>query len=51
MNTLRQRVFDGDIESWMETQFDWIRRVHDDSRTTEPRSERDSDSREPTPPI
>ncbi|QLK26756.1 trehalose-6-phosphate synthase [Natrinema zhouii] len=50
MNTLRQRVFDGDIESWMETQFDWIRRIHDGSRTTESQSERNSDSREPTPP-
>ncbi|WP_339106336.1 trehalose-6-phosphate synthase [Haloterrigena salinisoli] len=30
MNTLRNRVFDGDLEWWMETQFDWIRRVHAD---------------------
>ena len=50
MNTLRQRVFDGDIQSWMETQFDWIRRVHGDRRTAESGSVRDSDSREPTPP-
>ncbi|QRV17579.1 trehalose-6-phosphate synthase (plasmid) [Haloterrigena salifodinae] len=32
MNTLRNRVFDGDLEWWMETQFDWIRRVHADKR-------------------
>ncbi|MBZ6494027.1 alpha,alpha-trehalose-phosphate synthase (UDP-forming) [Natrinema longum] len=45
MNTLRQRVCNGDIESWMETQFDWIRRVHDDRRDE---TDRDSDSREST---
>ncbi|WP_436346937.1 trehalose-6-phosphate synthase [Natronorubrum sp. FCH18a] len=32
MNTLRNRVFDGDLGWWMETQFDWIRRVHSESR-------------------
>ncbi|WP_226479794.1 alpha,alpha-trehalose-phosphate synthase (UDP-forming) [Natrinema amylolyticum] len=53
MNTLRQRVFNGDLESWMETQFDWIRRVHGDRRRTETSTDTDtdSDSREPTPPV
>ena len=32
LQTLRGRVFDGDLEWWMGTQFDWIRRVHDDRR-------------------
>ncbi|ELY48879.1 alpha,alpha-trehalose-phosphate synthase (UDP-forming) [Natronolimnohabitans innermongolicus] len=32
MNTLRNRVFDRDLEWWMKTQFDWIRRVHTDGR-------------------
>ncbi|SEP72110.1 alpha,alpha-trehalose-phosphate synthase (UDP-forming) [Natrinema salaciae] len=47
MNTLRQRVFDGDIRSWMDTQFDWIRRVHGGRR----RSETGPDSKERTPPV
>jgi trehalose 6-phosphate synthase len=46
MNTLRRRVFDGDLESWMGTQFDWIRRIHGESGRTEPRT--DPDSKEPT---
>ncbi|ELY67107.1 alpha,alpha-trehalose-phosphate synthase (UDP-forming) [Natrinema versiforme] len=60
MNTLRQRVFNGDIEAWMDTQFDWIRRVHGDRRTGDASAENsagsgsdtdsDSDSKEPTPP-
>ncbi|WP_440772717.1 alpha,alpha-trehalose-phosphate synthase (UDP-forming) [Natronorubrum sp. DTA28] len=32
MRTLRNRVFDGDLEWWMDTQFDWIRRVHNERR-------------------
>ncbi|WP_226007884.1 alpha,alpha-trehalose-phosphate synthase (UDP-forming) [Natrinema salinisoli] len=51
MNTLRQRVFDGDLESWMATQFDWIRRVHDGSESKDTNTDSDSDSREPTPPV
>ncbi|SEV82196.1 alpha,alpha-trehalose-phosphate synthase (UDP-forming) [Natrinema salifodinae] len=49
MNTLRQRVFNGDIESWMSTQFDWIRRVHGDPGRKRRRT--DSDSTEPTPSV
>ena len=57
LNTLRQRVFSGDIQSWMATQFDWINRVHDDagssdkSGRTRRRTDSESDSREPTPPV
>ncbi len=51
MNTLRQRVFNNDLESWMDTQFDWIRRVHGDHQQTETGTDTDSDSREPTPPV
>ncbi|WP_254764832.1 alpha,alpha-trehalose-phosphate synthase (UDP-forming) [Natrinema marinum] len=51
MNTLRQRVFAGDIEAWMDTQFDWIRRVHDGSGEGEPSSGSGPDSTEPTPPV
>ena len=47
MNTLRNRVFDADLERWMTTQFDWIRRVH---RGATDESEPDRDSRERTPP-
>ncbi|WP_049925576.1 alpha,alpha-trehalose-phosphate synthase (UDP-forming) [Halopiger goleimassiliensis] len=51
METLRNRVFDGDLERWMETQFAWIRRVHaDDPTASEPDTDPDPDSREPTPP-
>ena len=42
LHTLRQRVFNGDIQSWMATQFEWIDRV---------RGDEGADSREPTPPI
>ncbi|WP_408957928.1 trehalose-6-phosphate synthase [Natrinema sp. 74] len=49
LNTLRQRVFAGDIETWMDTQFDWIRRVHDGSGEGE--TSTGSDSTEPTPPV
>ncbi|SFB94339.1 trehalose 6-phosphate synthase [Halobiforma haloterrestris] len=28
MRTLRDRVFDADIERWMSAQFDWMRRLH-----------------------
>ncbi|WP_254532530.1 alpha,alpha-trehalose-phosphate synthase (UDP-forming) [Natrinema gelatinilyticum] len=51
MNTLRQRVFSGDIESWMNTQFDWIRRVHDGVGEPDTSTDYGSDSREPTPPV
>ena len=52
LNTLRQRVFNGDIQSWMETQFDWIRRVRDDeSDRSDGHTDSESDSREPTPPV
>ncbi|WP_247005022.1 alpha,alpha-trehalose-phosphate synthase (UDP-forming) [Halosolutus gelatinilyticus] len=59
MNALRSRVFDGDLESWMGTQFDWIRRVHADGareRTDaaldrERNRDHDRDSHEPTPPV
>jgi len=57
LNTLRQRVFNGDIQSWMATQFDWIRRVHDDDESSDEsgrtgrRTDSESDSREPTPPV
>ncbi|OLZ40383.1 trehalose-6-phosphate synthase [Natrinema saccharevitans] len=51
MNTLRQRVFAGDLESWMATQFDWFRRLHGDPNRTDADSDTDSDSREPTPPV
>ena len=51
LNTLRQRVFSGDIQSWMATQFDWINRVHDKSGRTGGRTDSESDSREPTPPV
>ncbi len=51
MNTLRQRVFADDIEAWMDTQFDWIRRVHGDSGKSETSTGSDSDSTEPTPPV
>lgn len=50
MNTLRNRVFDGDLEWWMETQFDWIRRIHADERRgggargSDADSDRDPDS-------
>ncbi|WP_137291536.1 alpha,alpha-trehalose-phosphate synthase (UDP-forming) [Natronorubrum halophilum] len=53
MNTLRKRVLEGDLEWWMETQFDWIRRVHGDGpargpdsdlrREFDERTDRDSD--------
>ncbi|ELY80525.1 alpha,alpha-trehalose-phosphate synthase (UDP-forming) [Natrinema pallidum] len=51
MNTLRQRVFDDDLESWMATQFDWIRRVHGDRERSETNTDTDSESRERTPPV
>ncbi|TMT86941.1 trehalose-6-phosphate synthase [Haloterrigena sp. H1] len=57
LNTLRQRVFSGDIQSWMETQFDWIRRVRGDSETgdesgrSDGRTDSESGSHEPTPPV
>jgi len=57
LNTLRQRVFSGDIQSWMEAQFDWIRRVRGDSETgdesarSDGRTDFESDSHEPTPPV
>ncbi|WP_049923663.1 alpha,alpha-trehalose-phosphate synthase (UDP-forming) [Halopiger djelfimassiliensis] len=52
LNTLRNRVFDGDIESWMAEQFDWLRRVHDDvPNETDPDTDTDPDSREPTPSV
>ncbi|QLG51163.1 alpha,alpha-trehalose-phosphate synthase (UDP-forming) [Natrinema halophilum] len=51
MNTLRQRVFNGDIESWMDTQFDWIRRIHENAHETTSRTDPESDSREPTQPV
>ncbi|ELY82624.1 alpha,alpha-trehalose-phosphate synthase (UDP-forming) [Natrinema gari] len=51
MNTLRQRVFDDDLESWMATQFDWIRRVHGDRERSDTTTDTDSDSRERTPPV
>ncbi|MXV63340.1 trehalose-6-phosphate synthase [Natronorubrum sp. JWXQ-INN-674] len=48
MNTLRNRVFDMDLDSWMETQFDWIRRVRSEIGQTgpqdpDPDGERDFD--------
>ncbi|MFC4541802.1 trehalose-6-phosphate synthase [Halosolutus amylolyticus] len=51
MNTLRARVFDDDIESWMRTQFDWIRRVHGGTNGSGPGSDRDRNSRGRTPPV
>ncbi|TYT61347.1 alpha,alpha-trehalose-phosphate synthase (UDP-forming) [Natrialba swarupiae] len=50
MSALRNRVFDRDIGWWMATQFDWIRRVHDD-RQHEGHSDLDPDSPEYTSPI
>ena len=47
MNTLRNRVFDADLEHWMTTQFDWIRHVH---RGGTDESESDRDLRERTRP-
>lgn len=64
MNTLRNRVFGADLESWMQTQFDWIRQVHTASdtvdgdsgdggdggdRQSESDSDRDTDAQ--TPPV
>lgn len=53
MNTLRNRVFDGDLESWMGSQFDEIRRVHTDSDPDDgdegSNSDRDTDAQ--TPPV
>ncbi|MFC4438181.1 MULTISPECIES: alpha,alpha-trehalose-phosphate synthase (UDP-forming) [Natrialbaceae] len=54
MNTLRNRVFDGDLESWMRSQFDEIRRVHapsdsDDDEDEGSNSDRDTDAQ--TPPV
>ncbi|UHQ95305.1 alpha,alpha-trehalose-phosphate synthase (UDP-forming) [Haloterrigena alkaliphila] len=48
MNTLRTRIFDGDLEWWMETQFDWIRRVHRrEDRETDGRTSAERSGREP----
>ncbi|ELY49611.1 alpha,alpha-trehalose-phosphate synthase (UDP-forming) [Natronorubrum sulfidifaciens] len=50
MNTLRNRVFDGNLEWWMKTQFDWIRAVKterhrsDSTRDTDSGADRDTDS-------
>ncbi|MDQ2052073.1 trehalose-6-phosphate synthase [Natronolimnohabitans sp. A-GB9] len=41
MQTLRNRVFDRDLEWWMTSQFDWIRRVHSERRQA--RATRDDD--------
>ncbi|ELY45317.1 alpha,alpha-trehalose-phosphate synthase (UDP-forming) [Natronorubrum bangense] len=51
MHTLRNRVFDRDLEWWMETQFDWIRYLrHRTSRDAATRdSDPDGDSYERTP--
>lgn len=50
MNTLRTRVFDGDLEWWMKTQFDWMRSVRTERRRTgvtrASESERESDAAE-----
>ncbi|AXR78654.1 alpha,alpha-trehalose-phosphate synthase (UDP-forming) [Natrarchaeobaculum sulfurireducens] len=51
INTLRSRVFDADLEQWMATQFDWIRRVHADERGASTDHDSDSDPRERPSPV
>ncbi|THE66181.1 trehalose-6-phosphate synthase [Salinadaptatus halalkaliphilus] len=51
LQTLRTRVFEADLEQWMESQFEWIRRVQTRNRSTVSRPDTDNDSRERTPPI
>ena len=52
MHTLRNRVMTGDLERWMDTQFDWLRRIHaGPSRPSKPDTDPDPDSREHTPPV
>ncbi|NGM71522.1 trehalose-6-phosphate synthase [Natronolimnobius sp. AArcel1] len=48
MTTLRNRVFDGNLERWMDAQFDWIEHVHSDSSDTD--SPRDSSEFRPHEP-
>ena len=52
MRTLRNRVFDRDLEWWMETQFDWIRYLRrgtdGDPVTRDPDSDDDSYERTPS---
>ncbi|ELY72461.1 alpha,alpha-trehalose-phosphate synthase (UDP-forming), partial [Natronobacterium gregoryi] len=49
LDVLRERVFDADLDRWMQTQFDWIRRVHQDPRSRGP--DVDPDSSERTRPV
>lgn len=51
MNTLRMRVFDADLESWMRTQFDWIRRVQTAAYERGSGSTLDGESYEQTPRV
>ncbi|MFP8952633.1 trehalose-6-phosphate synthase [Natrialbaceae archaeon A-arb3/5] len=44
MNVLRNRVFDANLESWMDDQFDWIRRTHDGVSHLGSASDTDHDS-------
>ncbi|RKD97319.1 alpha,alpha-trehalose-phosphate synthase (UDP-forming) [Halopiger aswanensis] len=50
MQTLRTRVFDHDLEAWMDTQFDWIRHVHGEQSTAtdsnEDKGENEDDDRD-----
>ncbi|SDQ93940.1 alpha,alpha-trehalose-phosphate synthase (UDP-forming) [Natronobacterium texcoconense] len=47
MDVLRDRVFDADLDRWMTTQFDWIRRIHTGSES----QRTDFDPSERTPPV
>jgi trehalose 6-phosphate synthase len=44
MNTLRKRVFDGNLEWWMTAQFDWIRRVRNETLQDDATRGADSDT-------
>ncbi|GAB3664354.1 alpha,alpha-trehalose-phosphate synthase (UDP-forming) [Halopiger thermotolerans] len=47
MGTLRTRVFDHDLEAWMDTQFDWIRSIHGDHATDSSDGDEADDERDP----
>ncbi|ELY84807.1 alpha,alpha-trehalose-phosphate synthase (UDP-forming) [Natrialba taiwanensis] len=43
MNALRTTIFENDIDAWMETQFEWLSRVHD-GQWTAPNSQSGADN-------
>ncbi|RQG93799.1 alpha,alpha-trehalose-phosphate synthase (UDP-forming) [Natrarchaeobius chitinivorans] len=53
MNTLRHRVFENDIGSWMDSQFDWIQSIHEgsSSEAIDQDPDTDPDSPEYTPRV